>query len=114
MFFFFENCEDIAKQKNISMNKLGDMVGVSGAAINGWKNGSYPKADVAQRVADVLGVTVDYLMKGTTNTGLTITPKEIKLVEHYRNSRDDYKTIIESVAEQCDSLSQLPPSNKDE
>ena len=113
MFFFFENCEDIARRKNISMNKLGEQVGVSGAAINGWKNGSYPKADVAQKVADVLGVTVDYLMKGTTSTGLTITPEEIALIEHYRNSKSDYKSIIESVAEQCDSLSNTPPLDKD-
>ena len=113
MFFFFDNCEELAKQKNISMNKLGEQVGVSGAAINGWKNGSYPKADVAQKVAETLGVTVDYLMTGKTDSGFSIGPKEIELLENYRKSNSDFKTIIETVAKQSSFLSN-PPSDKDE
>jgi len=105
MFFFFENCEDIAKQKNISMNKLGDQVGVSGAAINGWKNGSYPKVDVAKKVADTLGVSLDYLMTGKCDSGFDISTRELKLLEHYRKAKDDYKSIIDALAEQCDTLS---------
>ena len=109
MFFFFENCEKIAKQKNVSMNKLGEQVGVSGAAINGWKNGSYPKADIAQKVADTLGVTVDYLMTGKTNSGVSVTPKELELLEYYRHTNDELKTIIETVAKQCSCISRTPP-----
>ena len=112
MFFFFDNCEELAKQKNVSMNKLGEQVGVSGAAINGWKNGSYPKVDVAQKVAEALGVTVDYLMTGKTDSGFSISPKEIELIENYRKANNDLKIIIETVARQSCSLSN-PPSSED-
>ena len=108
-FFFFDNCEKLAKQKNISMNKLGEQVGVTGAAINGWKNGSYPKVDVAQKVAAALDTTVDYLMTGKTDTGFSVSAKEIELIKHYRNANDDFKMIIENVAQQSDSLSNKPP-----
>ena len=85
---FFERCESIAKQKNISLNELGRQVGVSGAAINGWKNGSFPKVDVALKVAKVLGVSVEYLV-----TGDVLSAEETEFINLYRQIPKLYREI---------------------
>lgn len=92
---FFERCESIAKQKNISLNELGRQVGVSGAAINGWKNGSFPKVDVALKVAKVLGVSVEYLV-----TGDVLSAEEANVLKMYRQIPKMYKNMAKSVLKQ--------------
>lgn len=86
---FFERCEAIAKQKNISLNELGRLVGVSGAAINGWKNGSFPKVDIALKVAKVLDVSVEYLV-----TGNVLSAEESQIVEIYRKIPKAYRNMV--------------------
>lgn len=80
---FYERCEIIANQKNLSFYKIAQQVGVSGAAITGWKNGSFPKSDVAVKVASLLGVSVEYLITGEDHN-IPISPDEIEFLQIYR------------------------------
>lgn len=82
---FYERCEELANKKGISLNELGRRVGISGPAITGWKNGSYPKLDVAQRVAEEFGVSIDYLATGKYSD-TELLPEENKLIEWYRKT----------------------------
>ena len=109
---FYERCKDLANQKGISLNELGNKVKVSGAAINGWKTG-YPRADVAQRVAEVLGVSVEYLIKGESTNGLDISTGEIQLLKYYRGCKHDYRTLLMAQAHLCYQFSDNPPSDED-
>lgn len=80
---FYERCEMLAKDKGLSMKELGEKVGVSGAAITGWKNGSQPKLDVALKVAQVLNVSLDFLATGVINQENTFSPESIQIAALY-------------------------------
>ena len=52
------------KQKKIRQADLGRMVGTSGDIIGKYERGeNVPSIDVATKIADALGVTIDYLVK---------------------------------------------------
>ncbi|MCX2765175.1 helix-turn-helix transcriptional regulator, partial [Aquimarina muelleri] len=52
------------KQKKIKQSDLGKMVGTSGDIIGKYERGeNTPSIDVATKIADALGVTLDYLVK---------------------------------------------------
>ncbi len=52
------------KQKKIKQADLGKMVGTSGDIIGKYERGeNTPSIDVATKIADALGVTLDYLVK---------------------------------------------------
>lgn len=61
---FFERYEELCiekglKPQNVEMIKI---VGVSSAAVSGWKKGALPKGDVLCRLAKFFNVTTDYLL----------------------------------------------------
>lgn len=52
------------KQKKIKQSDLGKMVGTSGDIIGKYERGeNVPSIEVATKIADALGVTLDYLVK---------------------------------------------------
>lgn len=52
------------KQKKIRQADLGKLVGTSGDIIGKYERGeNIPSIDVAAKIADALGVTLDYLIK---------------------------------------------------
>ena len=54
----------VRKQKKIRQADLGRMVGTSGDIIGKYERGeNTPSIDVAAKIADALGVTLDYLVK---------------------------------------------------
>jgi len=52
------------KQKKLKQSELGKMIGTSGDIIGKYERGeNTPSIDVATKIADALGVTLDYLVK---------------------------------------------------
>ena len=52
------------KQKKIKQSDLGKTIGTSGDIIGKYERGeNIPSIDVATKIADALGVTLDYLLK---------------------------------------------------
>ncbi len=52
------------KQKKIKQADLGKLIGTSGDIIGKYERGeNTPSIDVAAKIADALGVTIDYLVK---------------------------------------------------
>lgn len=61
----YSNFEKILKQKKLSSYKVAKEAGVTQTSLSNWKNGkSVPSTTTLQKIADYLGVTVDYLMNG--------------------------------------------------
>lgn len=60
----FERIKEISKKRGTNLKKIARQVGLSENAIYSWKNKT-PRADNVQAVADVLGVSVDYLLGNT-------------------------------------------------
>lgn len=63
---FWQRLEDRLRERRMSAAELARHIGISPASVNGWKNGSYPRADAACKIASVLGTTVEYLVEGKT------------------------------------------------
>lgn len=62
---FYERLYRLLKEKNIQQKELADICGISSNGISTWKvTGSYPRADIAVKIAAALGVTVEYLITG--------------------------------------------------
>lgn len=62
---FHGRLERLLKQNNLQQKDLAKMCGMSNNGISTWKaTGSFPRADVAVKIADILNVSTDYLITG--------------------------------------------------
>ena len=78
----FERIKETAKLRGTNLKNLAKQVGLSENAIYSWKNKT-PRTDNLQSVADVLGVSVDYLLGNTD--------------EMHSNKKDDMPVDLEEV-----------------
>ena len=60
----FERIKEISKQRGLNLKKTATEAGLSENAIYKWKTQT-PQSNALQAVADVLGVSVDYLLGNT-------------------------------------------------
>lgn len=61
---FGDKIYNLRKQKNITQEEFGDMVGVSRQTVSQWEaNVMSPKADKLQKICEVLNVDVGYFLK---------------------------------------------------
>lgn len=66
----YEIFERLLNERGITAYKVAQETGVTTATLSSWKKGRYtPKREKLQKIADYLGVTVDYLMTGEENIG---------------------------------------------
>ena len=56
-----ERIAALRKERGLTQEQLGQMVGVSAQAVSKWEKGGAPDVDLLPAVADTLGVTVDAL-----------------------------------------------------
>ena len=57
------------EEKHIKQKTLADYTGISTSAISDWKKkGTNPSVDKIVSISECLGVSVDYLLRGTENT----------------------------------------------
>ena len=62
---FIKRLERLMEDKGIPQKELAKKVGISSNGISTWKiTGALPRADIAVKIADILGVTVEYLVTG--------------------------------------------------
>lgn len=62
---FVDRLERLLKENHLSQSALADVVQIRRPTISDWKkNGSFPTADVAVRIAKALHTTVEYLVTG--------------------------------------------------
>ena len=62
---FAQRLRELRKGRNLSQTELGNLVGVHYTHIGRYERGMcHPTADALKRLADVLGVTGDYLLDG--------------------------------------------------
>lgn len=63
---FFKQLLNICEQKGLKLTPFIKSLGLSESAIARWRSGSIPNGDVLCKIADKLGVSVDFLL-GRTN-----------------------------------------------
>ncbi|MGO2722987.1 MAG: helix-turn-helix domain-containing protein [Lactobacillus sp.] len=77
----FERVKETAKKRGWSLQETAQKAGLGINSIYAWKNKT-PSVDRIKSVADVLGVTVDYLL-GTGNTPDWATQKDVTDLKQY-------------------------------
>lgn len=86
----YSNFEKILKQKKLSSYKVAKEAGVTQTSLSNWKNGkSVPSTTTLQKIADYLGVTVDYLMNGEETDNKALNEKDERdikqAIEDFKN-----------------------------
>ena len=73
---FKENLKDELKFQDITVKELAEKSGISKRTIDHYfaEKNTYPQAEAAVKIAQVLGVSVEYLVTGTDSA----TPRSIK------------------------------------
>lgn len=76
----FERIKQTAKQRGLTLNQLNDKAQMKNNVIYSWKTKT-PSSDKLKAVADVLGVSVDYLLGNTDEPTTKRTPDEMTPLE---------------------------------
>lgn len=86
---------ELMKNQGITAVSMEDLLGVPRGAFSNWKRGMgksyYEHID---KIADRLGVTIDYLVRGKEIKSDTLSSQEIVLVERFRVLSDEAKDVI--------------------
>lgn len=87
----YEIFEKLLQEKGITSYKVAKETGLSQTTFSDWKRGrSTPKTDNMQKIADYLGVTLDYLTSGTTDESHPniMTEQEKRIYEYAKRLLD--------------------------
>ncbi|SPS04295.1 helix-turn-helix domain-containing protein [Latilactobacillus sakei] len=90
----FERVKELAENKKISLLSLNEKAGLGKNAIYKWKTQN-PSIENLQKVADVLGVSIDYLLGKTDNPSTSAKPKEVDIEDESVLMTFDGKPIPE-------------------
>ncbi|MHD0286808.1 helix-turn-helix domain-containing protein [Weissella tructae] len=74
----FDRIKETAKQRGLSLNQLNEKANFKNKIIYSWKTKT-PSVDKLKVVADVLGVSVDYLLGNTDDTMPSSVSKDTEL-----------------------------------
>ena len=61
---FYERFAELCAQKGLSQAAAVQTIGLNRAAISKWKKGSLPQGSTVSKLAELFGVSVDYLLGG--------------------------------------------------
>ena len=62
---FMDRVESILKEKRLTQKELAEDLGLRRPTLSDWKkNGAVPAGDICIRIADYLGVSVEWLVTG--------------------------------------------------
>lgn len=93
----YEIFEKLIKEKRLRAADITRLTGIKSTVFSEWKKGkSTPKYDKLQKIADCLGVTVEYLTTGEDSRFPIpdFDPKHLELIELYEKLSEDNKVMI--------------------
>ena len=96
----FNRITTLMKQQNIQDNQMIEYLGLSKGTFANWRRGKGETyyCHIA-RIADRLGVSIDYLVRGVEIKTDALTSQEARLIENYRIMTDDARDAISRTAE---------------
>lgn len=112
---YYQNFEELCKQRNIKPNKVSKETGVSTATLTSWKQGKYtPKPDKLKLIADFFNVSLEFLMRNedvqwnpteqTMNYTISLSEEEQDLLMEYRKADDTQKEMIRRILAYSDKM----------
>ena len=93
------NIKDIRTRKNMTQADVANALGVSSVVYSRYETGArQPSTEVLIQMADIFGVTVDYLLGRQKIENSTLSSFEIQLIDASRNAderaRQDALTVL--------------------
>ena len=112
---YYQNFEELCKQRNIKPNKVSKETGVSTATLTSWKQGKYtPKPDKLKLIADFFNVSLEFLMRNedvlwnpveqTMDYTISLSEEEQDLLMEYRKADDAQKEMIRRILAYSDKM----------
>lgn len=78
--------KEAREKAGYAQKDLADLVGVKPTTFNGYECGKHdPKSDLLVKIANVCGVTVDYLLGVNIKTAPSISDEALRLAKDYRH-----------------------------
>ena len=103
---FWDNFYSACLAKNIKPTALVQELGLARASVTPWKNGKIPNGEALIKIANRLGVSVDYLLgRNGTETEPTDPTAQLLLDTFNRLSPQDKLDVLNSVLEKNDNNS---------
>mgnify|MGYP002535925270 CR=1 FL=1 len=90
---FYDNFVRLCNRMGKSPSSVATEIGLSRASVSGWKNGKKPTDATAMKLADYLGVSVDYLLGNEQKEEPQ--PEQIDLSDVELGFLGDYKELTE-------------------
>ena len=93
---FYEQLEALCKEINTTpTNFVKTELNLSSSKVTAWKNGSIPKYEILNEIADYFNVTVGYLFDGGKKSSLSeLTENEREIVKIFKDLTDTQQGII--------------------
>lgn len=96
-----ERIKQIRKEKGMSQSVLAQKVGLSYAQIGRYETkGVQPSADALKSIADVLGVSPDFLLYGSTDQRANSSLSDSELIQQFKaveQMNEDDKNVIKQL-----------------
>ena len=113
---FWERVDDLLDRNDINKKTLAYEAGFDASNITkGIKNNNVPSAETAVKIAQVLGVSVEYLVNGTVTTKspsqketeqnqLRLYRKYHNLIEKMESFSEDKQTVVNNLVKDLEKL----------
>lgn len=85
---FYENLQRACDERKIPVTNLVAELGLSSGNLSSWKKGNKPRSDTLLKIAERLGVSVNYLLGDDSAD-----PKELFYARYAALSPQDRKTV---------------------
>ena len=94
----YEIFKRLLEERNLTPYKVHKATGISTATLSDWKNGrSTPKMDKLKKIADFLGVSVDYLMNGEEPKEESYyLDKDAAEIANFLHNNPEYRVLFDS------------------
>jgi transcriptional regulator with XRE-family HTH domain len=85
----YEIFRQLMEEKGMKHSDVSKATGISTSALTDWKKGRYtPKADKLQKLADLFGVSVEYLMTGEKQKDYYLNEETTRIAQAVFNNPD--------------------------
>ena len=98
---FFDQLINLCEEKNTTPTKfVTEVLHLSSSKVTAWKNGSIPKYEILNAIANYFDVSVGTLFDGRNNNIKLLTPNEQELLKSYDKLTDAGKIEVSSRAKE--------------
>ena len=107
--YFMDRVESLLKDKKLTQKELAEDLNLRRPTLSDWKkNGAVPAGDICIRIAEYLGVSVEWLVTGKEN-GLTA--EERTLLRQWSILTSEQKDTVKTLLEKWESEYQAREKN---